>query len=82
MTPKKEYKDFESAMARLEEIVMLLEAGESSLEESIALYTEGIKIAEFCNNKLNNAEGQIARLSKLAENFKLEKFNSDRHEDE
>lgn len=82
MTPKKEYKDFESAMARLEEIVMLLEGGESSLEESIALYTEGIKIAEFCNKKLNDAEGQIARLSKLAENFKLEKFNSDRQEDE
>lgn len=74
MTKKKEYKDFESAVTRLEEIVASLEAGEMSLEESLALYAEGIEIAGVCNKKLAEAEGQIAKLSKMAEQFKLEKM--------
>ncbi|MEZ5358931.1 MAG: exodeoxyribonuclease VII small subunit [Candidatus Zixiibacteriota bacterium] len=68
---QKEYKDFESAMARLEEITADLEAGELSLEDSIALYTEGVEIAAVCNKKLTEAEGQIAKLTKMADSFKL-----------
>ncbi|MDD4051887.1 MAG: exodeoxyribonuclease VII small subunit [candidate division Zixibacteria bacterium] len=74
MVRKKEYKDFESAVSRLEEIVASLESGELSLEESIALYTEGVEIAGVCNRRLTEAEGQIAKLSKMAEQFKLEKL--------
>jgi exodeoxyribonuclease VII small subunit len=74
MAAPKEYKAFESAMNRLEEIVSELEAGELSLEKSIALYTEGVKIAGICNKKLAEAEGQIAKLTKLADQFRLEKF--------
>ncbi len=77
MAEKKEYKDFESAIKRLEEIVGILESGESSLEESIALYTEGVTIADICNRKLTEAEGQIAKLSKMADKFKLEKIAGD-----
>lgn len=72
MPAKKEYKDFESAMARLEEIVSELESGENTLENSIALYSEGVTIAGVCNKKLAEAEGQIAKLSKLADKFKIE----------
>ena len=74
MVRKKEYKDFESAVSRLEEIVASLESGDLSLEESISLYTEGVEIAGVCNRRLAEAEGQIAKLSKLAEQFKLEKL--------
>lgn len=74
MTKKTGYKSFESAVARLEEIVAALEAGELSLEDSLALYAEGIEIAGVCNRKLSEAEGQIAKLSKMAEQFKLDKF--------
>lgn len=74
MTKRKEYKDFESAIARIEEIVAALESGDLSLEESIALYTEGVEIAGICNQRLADAEGQIARLSKIAEKFKLDKL--------
>jgi exodeoxyribonuclease VII small subunit len=81
MVRKKEYKDFESAVSRLEEIVASLESGELSLEESIALYTEGVEIAGVCNRRLAEAEGQIAKLSKLAEQFKLEKL-ADGEDDE
>ena len=82
MTAKKEYKDFESALARLEEIVMILEGGESTLEESIAYYTEGVKIAEICNKKLADAEGQIAKLSKMADKFRLDRFDDSEEDDE
>ena len=82
MVRQKVYKDFESAMSRLEEIVILLEGGELALEESIALYTEGVEIARICNDKLAEAEGQIAKLTKMAEKFKLEKLAGNEEEDE
>ena len=59
MVSKKKYKDFESAILRLEEITDLLEGGESSLEESIDLYTEGLEIARFCDSKLGETEKKI-----------------------
>ncbi len=59
---KKKFKDFESAIARLEEITDRLESGEIKLEESIALYTEGVEIAAFCNLKISEAEKKITRL--------------------
>jgi exodeoxyribonuclease VII small subunit len=74
MTAKKEYKDFESAMARLEEIVASLESGELSLEQSLTLYSEGVAIADICNKKLAEAEGQIAKLSKMTDRFQLDKM--------
>jgi len=74
MAAKKEYKDFESAMERLEEIVTALESGEHSLEKSIELYSEGVTIAGICGKKLADAEGKIAKLSKIADQFHLDKF--------
>ena len=62
MAQKKKFKDFESAMARLEEITDQLESGEKKLEESIALYTEGVEIATFCNKKISEAEKKITKL--------------------
>jgi len=59
MTTKKKFKDFESALARLEELTDLLEAGDNSLEHSIKFYTEGLEIAKFCNEKLTEAEKKI-----------------------
>ena len=80
MADKKEYKDFESAMARLEEIVAALESGELTLENSLALYSEGVTIAGVCNNKLNEAEGKIAKLSKMADRFKLDAMGENEDE--
>ena len=37
----------------------LLEAGDTKLEEAIDLYTEGLEIAKFCNQKLADAEKKI-----------------------
>ncbi|MCS7192527.1 MAG: exodeoxyribonuclease VII small subunit [Armatimonadetes bacterium] len=50
---------FEQAMARLEEIVRLLESGELSLDETVSLYEEGQRLRQFCQQKLNEAEKRI-----------------------
>ncbi|MCP4685193.1 MAG: exodeoxyribonuclease VII small subunit [bacterium] len=59
MATKKKYKDYESAMTRLEEITDSLEAGEAPLEDAIKLYTEGLEIARYCDERLNEAEKKI-----------------------
>ena len=55
---KKEHT-FEEAMKRLEEIANKLENGQASLDESLALYEEGIKLVRYCNEKLDHAEQKI-----------------------
>lgn len=50
---------FEQALERLEEVVELLERGEASLEESIKLYNEGMKLVNVCSEKLAWAEQQV-----------------------
>ena len=54
--------NFESATARLEEIVKLLEKGNTSLDESLKLYEEGVHLVRFCNNALDEAEKKIKML--------------------
>lgn len=59
-----EYKDFENALARLEEIVSLLEKGELSLEEALKLFEEGVELSRFCGAKLGEAERKVEILMK------------------
>jgi len=78
MTGKKiKYKDFESALARLEKINEKLESGELKLEDSIDLYTEGVEIAGFCNNKLSKAEKKIMILKEKKQGLTEEPFEED-----
>ena len=56
-------KSFEESIARLEAIVKLLESGEASLDESINLYSEGVKLLGECNKKLDETERKIKLLS-------------------
>lgn len=57
-------KTFEESMARLEEIVSILERGESTLDESLALFEEGTKLAAACSKQLDQAEQKILKLTK------------------
>lgn len=63
MPSKPKQPRFEDAFARLSEIVEQLEAGEAGLEESLDLYAEGMKLAQFCGEKLSEAERKIQKLS-------------------
>jgi len=64
MSAQNKYKDYESAMARLEEITSRLETGEAKLEEAIALYTEGLDIARYCDQKLSEADEKIKLITR------------------
>ena len=66
MTKKKE-PGFEESLSRLQEISDKLERGDVGLDESIKLYEEGIKLAEFCYTALQNAELKVTELKKHLE---------------
>jgi exodeoxyribonuclease VII small subunit len=54
---------FEASIVRLEEIVRKLESGEASLDESIELYSEGVKLVGECNKRLDETERKIKLLT-------------------
>lgn len=54
-------------MARLEEIVRMLESGSASLDESLKLYEEGIALVRVCSAKLDDAEKKIRLLNEAAD---------------
>ncbi len=55
---------FEQALARLEEIVRMLESGSAPLDKSLELFEDGVKLVKMCNSQLDNVEQRIKILSK------------------
>jgi exodeoxyribonuclease VII small subunit len=55
---------FEDSLARLEQIVSQLEAGNLPLEESLKVFEEGIALARHCARYLEEAEKRIEILTK------------------
>ena len=58
---------FEEAFRRLEETVRRLEEGGLPLDESIALYEEGMELARRCQKLLEEAELKVRKLQPDAE---------------
>jgi len=54
---------FEDAFEALEAAVRQLEEGNLTLEESIALYQRGMRLARRCSQVLDEAELQVQQLS-------------------
>jgi exodeoxyribonuclease VII small subunit len=57
-------KSFEDALTKLEKITQDLEEGDLSLEDSLKHFDEGIKLAEYCNKKLSDAQKKVEILLK------------------
>ena len=57
-------KSFEEGLAQLENITKELEEGDLSLEDSLKHFDEGVKLAEYCNSKLNDAQRKVEILLK------------------
>ena len=53
---------FEAALKRLEEIVRRLESGDASLDESIELYSEGDRLRQQCETRLQAAQARIEKI--------------------
>lgn len=66
---------FETAYARLEEILEKMNSGKVALEESLHLYEEADKLIVWCSQRLNEAEKKIETLVKNREGELL--LNSD-----
>lgn len=62
MSPKT--KTFESSLGELEKIVRQLEDGDLSLEESLKLFEDGVKLSRECQERLTQAERRIEVLLK------------------
>lgn len=50
---------FEKALSRLETIVAELERGELSLDESLKIFEEGVKLSKTCLKMLDDAERKV-----------------------
>ena len=55
---------FEDAMQALETVVNELEAGELTLDESLAKYEAGVKMYRVCHKLLEGAEQKVQKLLK------------------
>lgn len=76
-------KDFESALKSLDEIVVQLESGDLTLDRSLELFEDGIRISRFCSAKLDEAERKVEILMKNADGaMKEEPFADDGAEGE
>ncbi len=80
----KETMNFEKKLGRLEEIVQEMEKGELSLEDSLKVFEEGVKLSRECHTQLNEAEQKVQMLLKVdsegqvvTEEFLTEDMNSD-----
>lgn len=54
---------FESAFTRLQDLVASLEEGESTLEESLKAFEEGVSLIRYCTNVLDQAQMKIDKLT-------------------
>ena len=75
---------FEKALADLEQIVAKLEKGGIPLNESLALFEKGVKLARFLRGELDKAERKVEILLKdekgeiRTEEFDIERENGER----
>ena len=62
MTTKKSYP-FEASLDKLEKIVEKMEGGDLSLEESLKVFEEGVKLTRECQQALTLAEQKVKMLT-------------------
>lgn len=55
--------NFETALVELETIVRDLEAGKTSLEDSINAYERGVALRNHCEQKLRDAQAKIEKIT-------------------
>lgn len=54
---------FEQALERLEKINKKLERNKVPLERAIDLYQQGTELIEYCNERLEEAEGKVEKMT-------------------
>lgn len=64
MSRKNTKFDFEGALETLEELVNAMEEGKLSLEESLKIFEQGIRLTRECQTALEKAEQKVQLLVK------------------
>ncbi len=54
---------FEEAYKKLAQLVEKMESGGLTLEQATTLYEDGLKLAQLCSTKLEDAELKITKLN-------------------
>lgn len=57
----------EQSFEKLEELLTALESREITLEESFAVYQEGMELLKYCNGKIDQVEKKMQVLSEEGE---------------
>ncbi len=61
---RKKTESFEDALERLEGIVQRMESGDLTLEDSLGLFEEGVRLTRVCSQRLDEAEKKIEMLTR------------------
>ena len=56
-------ENYETAVARLEQIIARLDSGEAQLRETLQLCTEAKGLIQFCKAELDAVSGQLTELN-------------------
>jgi exodeoxyribonuclease VII small subunit len=68
---------FEKAFGEMEDTVQRLEEGDLTLEEALALYERGMRLARRCTDALDSAELQVQQVSAEGEQDQAGVFPED-----
>ncbi|HEY0477665.1 MAG TPA: exodeoxyribonuclease VII small subunit [Kofleriaceae bacterium] len=66
---------FDQILARLRDVVIRLESGELSLEQSLVVYEEGVQLARRGQQLLATAEKRVEILVSVSGGIEVEPFN-------
>jgi exodeoxyribonuclease VII small subunit len=69
--------DFEKTLAELEKLVVRLEDGNLSLDESLAEFKRGIELTRQCQTVLDQAQQTVEQLTNPEDEDSLKAFDTD-----
>ena len=69
--------DFEKTLAELEKLVVNLEEGDLSLDESLSGFKQGIELTRQCQTVLDNAQQTVEQLMNNADENSSKPFEPD-----
>ena len=72
MAKKSEKRNFETAVADLEGIIVRMEKGDLSLEDALQSFEEGVRLSRECQQLLSAAEKRVMLLTEDGEEDFLE----------
>ena len=69
--------NFEKSLAELEKLVVNLEEGKLSLDESLSGFKHGIELTRQCQSALDNAQQTVEQLTNTEDQESLKPFEPD-----